>query len=210
MHSAKFSKLFGNKRVIKRVKKRTQHQRLRIHSDSSDGSYLHFRLGLQSPAQTQLVKPQREFAFEISNSFPCHLSLSDLLAFGVCWSLAKEHARLSRSSDVNKYCLESSGNGAVTEGHARSHLNTQASGRMHMCGDFNSAIHSSSTLKAQLRTQSKNFHRSRGWFTSLRRYVCTANWMGLRWPRPSSCPWAPCCNLVFPWYFGIPTHTNPN
>ena len=24
------------------------------------------------------------------------------------------------------------------------------------------------------------------------RYVCTATWMGLRWPMPSKCPWAPC------------------
>ena len=26
----------------------------------------------------------------------------------------------------------------------------------------------------------------------LRRYVCTAHWMGLRWPKPSNGPWAPC------------------
>ena len=24
------------------------------------------------------------------------------------------------------------------------------------------------------------------------RYICTATWMGLRWPMPSKCPWAPC------------------
>ena len=24
------------------------------------------------------------------------------------------------------------------------------------------------------------------------RYVCTATWMGLLWPMPSKCPWAPC------------------
>ena len=24
------------------------------------------------------------------------------------------------------------------------------------------------------------------------RYVCTATWVGLRWPMPSKCPWAPC------------------
>ena len=24
------------------------------------------------------------------------------------------------------------------------------------------------------------------------RHVCTATWMGLRWPMPSKCPWAPC------------------
>ena len=46
------------------------------------------------------------------------------------------------------------------------------------------------------------------------KYVCTATWMGLRWPMPSKCPWAPCNKQSTSFYIywdasHTQTHTHP-
>ena len=41
------------------------------------------------------------------------------------------------------------------------------------------------------------------------RHVCTATWMGLRWPMPSKCPWAPCLRKI-PWEYWSETTPKKN